>query len=241
MCHEPIECRSCGELKPAADFPPSSLKVYQNCRRGMAQPSRRCRPCLSKGDRDKRERKRKGLSRWYHRAIDDTARLHAARTSLRIRDGHELTDDECVVTANALQRSDPGSTRKKGRPKRSANLTPGYFARTVALQDYRCAICKTRFHNRKIGKDNHPRAMTMDRINSSRGYFNDNIQALCHTCNSTKSQWTNQWVVRHAREVLSAQRPALPLRLTAKTKGAAAYRCPKTLDIEYDALGVRPA
>ena len=52
------------------------------------------------------------------------------------------------------------------------------------------------------GKKPVPHTFTIDRVDSNRGYTLDNIQALCHTCNSNRGEMTNEQEIAWAIDLL---------------------------------------
>lgn len=50
-----------------------------------------------------------------------------------------------------------------------------------------------------------PHSFTIDRVDSNRGYTLDNIQVLCHTCNSNRGEMTNEQEIAWAIDLLKRE------------------------------------
>ncbi len=71
--------------------------------------------------------------------------------------------------------------------KREFNITHEYLMTLLVQQDYKCAISQVRMtHNKDIY------TVSIDRIDSSKGYVEGNVQLVCKFCNLGKNTHSNQ-------------------------------------------------
>lgn len=59
----------------------------------------------------------------------------------------------------------------------------------IARSKGRCELTGVEFSNEKVGGRRRPWAMSLDRINSKRGYTFDNCRLLCVAANIATSEW----------------------------------------------------
>lgn len=81
-----------------------------------------------------------------------------------------------------------GKRLNKSGKKKEFDVTPDQVIDILHQQQFRCAITGVLMAHRF----NDPKAVSIDRIDSSRGYVSDNVQLVCRWVNIAKGQMSQE-------------------------------------------------
>jgi hypothetical protein len=96
----------------------------------------------------------------------------------------------------------------KARQRKTCDLTIEQLMQIWHLQDGKCALTGWNM-TMQLGKGQIPTNASIDRIDSSIGYENDNVQLVCRAANVAKSNLTQENFVRLCAAVLEKQNEGL--------------------------------
>ena len=117
-------------------------------------------------------------------------------------------DRELSIMEMAVFRAAKSRSSKKGW---MFDLTLDDFKAMVAANAGRCEATKIKFSDERVEYLNYrPFKMSIDRIDSSKGYFSDNCQLVCAFFNMAKNLASGELVHLIALEYARAQGCAIP-------------------------------
>lgn len=108
------------------------------------------------------------------------------------------------------QRLNASNKNRRNRATRDRNLEyeiTDELEAKLQEENSHCQKCGIRMRRAweeypRKGKKAVPHSLTIDRKDSNRGYTLDNIQVLCHTCNSNRGEMTDEQEIRWALDLL---------------------------------------
>jgi hypothetical protein len=96
--------------------------------------------------------------------------------------------EEVQAHLKKLESSARASAAKRGLVY---ELRPGLLEVLFQRQGGLCAITRQRMHlDKHLGTYRRPWAPSVDRVDSAKGYVEDNVQLVCVAANIAKSDWT---------------------------------------------------
>jgi hypothetical protein len=150
------------------------MKLCTKCNAGTVAPNKSCCPaCKSIYDAKYRKENKKKLAQlnknWY-----DTNIQHCKK----VRDDYYNSDHgriTCLILA---------AKRRAYKKLIEFDLSEQFIIELLHKQNNKCALTKIEFDILKIKKSKtRPFAMSIDRIDSSKGYTKDNVRLVCVAVN----------------------------------------------------------
>ena len=76
--------------------------------------------------------------------------------------------------------------------KKEFNLTEEFLNNLWKTQEGKCAFSGITMDKQKFNKRTNPHTASIDRIDSKKGYTQDNVQFICYSLNLAKNNFTNE-------------------------------------------------
>lgn len=156
-------CPKCGETKPLSEFP--TPKVSSDNFQPSAAKYKPCKACNAKTAREWRKKNKNYSGTGRLKAVPKEDRPLMSAIRARLREAKE---------------------RIKKFNKRETDLTEEFLYRLFKEQEGKCALLG---YDMSIERK-HPLALSLDQINPSEGYTQDNIQWVTWVANRAKGDMT---------------------------------------------------
>lgn len=94
------------------------------------------------------------------------------------------------------------------RKERPHNLTIDYLLRLLAEQNGKCALTGRILvpSNSKTKSESHPNTISIDRIDSDKGYVEGNVRLVTYIVNAAKNRFSDEELIQMCRDVIAYQR-----------------------------------
>ena len=190
-------CGLCKQTKPLSDF--------ATCRGNKDGKQHRCKPCGAAYYRNKknrltgeeaemwRQKINEAARRYYHKNKELTARSRGLRKK-RVCPKRILNDYEKAAVQMMYQ-----IRRRMKRRNEQTDITEGWLVAEISKGF--CVRSGEPFDLCKNGQIN-PRSPSVDRIDSSRGYYRDNCQMVCTWYNTAKGNKSDEQFLDFCRRIV---------------------------------------